>query len=331
MSDDDLWFLPGSAEEHDPVHEEARPRPPWLGPVPAREWEKAQAAMALPLARAAMAVGALDAVLGGDPGMTRRLALIEVEAMLWAEGTPVPREDIGRDLMMLGRPGTNPLAMARARWAIRRLEGQADPRDLRSFLGLHQVEQPVETGRVAGQVFDDSAEEFLALLEGNTLHPLTQAAMSIALWQMSGMSPIEDVTESATFAARIATAGLDQLRFVPLGQGGRAVWRRGGPPEVRLAIWLEAVEEGARRARLEAGRLDDWARNAREQTAKMKGDTPARVIAALRNTPLMTTEMVEQQIGASRDTAERTLARLHGMELVREITGTRRYRLWSAP
>ena len=63
----------------------------------------------------------------------------------------------------------------------------------------------------------------------------------------------------------------------------------------------------------------------------MKGDTPARVIAALRAVPLMTTEMVEVDIGASRDTAERVLARLHQMGLIREITGTRRFRLWSAP
>lgn len=55
------------------------------------------------------------------------------------------------------------------------------------------------------------------------------------------------------------------------------------------------------------------------------------MIAALRATPLMTTEMVAQQIGASRDTAERVPARLHGTGLIREVTGTRRFRLWSAP
>lgn len=321
MSDDDLWFLPGPPEDDDP------PGAVQTGPA---DWLRAQAGLAVPLARAAQALGALDATLAGDQGMIRRLAMIEVEAMLWAEGTPLPREDIGRDLMA-GRAGSDRQVMAKARWALRRLEGQADPADLRGFLGLHRAHDPAETGRAAGDSFDAAARDFATLIGEGGLHPLTRAAMALSVWPLAGLSPDEDLTEAACFAARIAAADLDSLPFTPLGQTGRRVWRQSGPVAARLAAWLDALRDGATRARAEAIRLDDWAARARMATARMKGDTPARVIAALRAVPLMTTEMVEQEIGASRDTAERVLARLHQMGLIREITGTRRFRLWSAP
>lgn len=46
--------------------------------------------------------------------------------------------------------------------------------------------------------------------------------------------------------------------------------------------------------------------------------------------PLMTTAMVEEQAGISRDTAERLLRGMQRDGLVREVTGTRRFRLWTA-
>ncbi len=40
--------------------------------------------------------------------------------------------------------------------------------------------------------------------------------------------------------------------------------------------------------------------------------------------------MIEQAAGISRDTAERLLARMQDMGLVREITGASRFRIWAA-
>ncbi|MFV0293787.1 MAG: hypothetical protein ACK5II_11485 [Paracoccus sp. (in: a-proteobacteria)] len=153
----------------------------------------------------------------------------------------------------------------------------------------------------------------------------------MAVWPLSGLSMSEDVIEAATFAARIGAADLGTLPFTPLGQSGRKVWHNAGAIRDRLLAWFVTLHEGAIQTRAEIVRLGDWASRALKSTARMKGDTPARVIVALRETPLITTEMVEQQISVSRDTAERVLARLHGMGLIREVTGTRRYRLWSAP
>ncbi|MFV0292813.1 MAG: hypothetical protein ACK5II_06205 [Paracoccus sp. (in: a-proteobacteria)] len=136
MDEDDLWFVPGPVREDSPYGR----RTDRLSLIDVRGWEQAQASLVVPLARAAQALGALDAVVVADRGMIRRLALVEAKAMLWAEGTPLPREDIGRDLMAARASSiSSPGVMAKARWAIRRLEGQADTADLREFLDLRRI------------------------------------------------------------------------------------------------------------------------------------------------------------------------------------------------
>ena len=51
---------------------------------------------------------------------------------------------------------------------------------------------------------------------------------------------------------------------------------------------------------------------------------------ARRAHPLMSAPMIEENCAISRDTAERLLARMTRMGLLREATGTRRFRLWAA-
>ena len=82
--------------------------------------------------------------------------------------------------------------------------------------------------------------------------------------------------------------------------------------------------------RLTLRRIADWAEDARRRTATIKGDNPARIIAALAAHPLMSTAMVETAAGTSRATAERLLARMYAQGVVREVTGTKRFRLWTA-
>ena len=78
-------------------------------PRPA-DWLAAQSALAVDLASAAVSVGRLEARLSlmddkARVGATRRLALIEIEEMLRAQGTPLSREEIGLDAMA-ARAGT---------------------------------------------------------------------------------------------------------------------------------------------------------------------------------------------------------------------------------
>jgi hypothetical protein len=321
-------IMPGNAS--------ARPAAPLFD---ADGWRAAQAALAVDLAMAAQALGRLDEVMAGmeedaRAGATRRLALIETEAMLWAQGRPLRREEIGRDLME-ARAGADLEAMRIARWGLRRLEGQGDPGDLRGFLGLYRTEigglaEPL-AARPTGEDFDAAEAEFRAMaatLAG--VLPLARAPAMRSLWRLCGISAPEALSESAAWTARDMATGCEALSFVPLGRHGRGVWIDGGPAPDRMRRHLAAVMQGVTEARQELARIGGWRARALQATARIKGDNPARVIAELAAHPLLSAAMLETQTGISRDTAERLLARLRDMGLAREITGGRRFRLWTA-
>lgn len=303
-------------------------------------WRAAQAENSDALAAAAMAVGRLDQLVAALPEDTRRgaitrLAVIEVEAMLWGQGTPLRREEIGRDLMD-ARAGTDLDAMKLARWAIRRLEGQTALTDLRAFLALHRADNSafpaqLTAARPTGRDFDESARDFGAAMEQlASLHPLVRGSPARIVWRMADLSIPEELVEGAVWTARDMARACEAISFIPLGRHGRRVWLDGGTPTERLVRHLEAVRQGATDARLQLTRLFQWAEQAREATRLIKGDNPARVIAALTTRPLLTTAMVEEHARISRDTAERLLRRMQIDHLVREVTGTRRFRLWTA-
>lgn len=315
-------------------------------PRPA-DWLAAQAGLAVDLAGAALAAGRLEARLTAmeeatRAGATRRLALAEIEEMLRAQGTPLSREEIGLDAMA-ARAGTDLAAMAQARWALRRLEGQSDPARLRDFLALHRTDDrigqrdgdratdPAWAARLSGAAFDAAAADFLEAVEGlSRIHPLARAPAVRMLWRLADLSPGGAGIEAAVWAARDMARATPGLAFLPLGRHGRAIWTDGGPPEARLARHLAAVARGAADACRMLDRLACWAQAAREATAAIKGRNPARIIAALAAHPVLHTAQVEDLAGISRDTAERLLSRMRALGLVREITGARRFRLWAA-
>lgn len=306
-------------------------------PRPA-EWVAAQSVLAVDLAGAALAAGRLEARLSlmddkARAGANRRLALIEIEEMLRAQGTPLSREEVGLDAMA-ARAGTDLQAMAQARWALRRLEGQSDPVRLRDFLALHrnpaQADMPWSE-RPVGDAFDDAARDFLdAMEELSGLHPLARAPAARMLWRLADLSPDSAAIEGAVWAARDMACATPGLVFLPLGRHGRAIWADGGPPAQRLSRHLAAVAQGTTDACRLLDRIADWTRAACEATDTIKGQNPARIIAALAAHPVLHTAQVEELAGISRDTAERLLSRMRRMGLVREITGARRFRLWVA-
>ena len=298
-------------------------------------WLAAQANAAADLARAAMAVGRLDeAAAAMGQGAPDRLALLEVEAMLWAAGTPIRREQIGRDLAR-APTGADLHAHRQARWALRRLGGQGALHDLRDFLGLHRTGQPglAETlaPRPMGVAFDNAAASF-----GETMdriadaHPFTRGAFACQVWRLADLSPGNDLVEAATWSARAMAADCGTLHFVGLGAFGRKIWHGAAPVADRLRDHYRAIADAATAARATLRRLADWETGARAASARIKGDTPARVIAALLARPLSTTEDVATAAAVSRDTAERMLARLTALGIAREVTATRRFRLWAA-
>lgn len=301
-------------------------------------WALAQGRLSGPLARAAREVGRLEATLAAltptdAAGACERLALAEVEAMLWAQGMVLPREEIGRE-MLDARAASDPEALRLARWAVRRLAGQGRSGDLAAFLGLHRHRDPVaglDDLRPQGAEFDAAAAEFLAAVAGLApLEPLARGPALLVLWRMTGLSAPGQVVEPAVWSARAMAVGAEVLPFVPMGRHGRRVWSGLGLPEARLAAHLVALAAGAAEARAGVLRLQAWSVRARDATTGIKGCNAARVIAVLVARPLVSAAEVEARAGVSRPTAERMLARLATLGLVREVTGHRRFRLWAA-
>ncbi|MBK4217436.1 hypothetical protein JJJ17_16020 [Paracoccus caeni] len=314
--------------------------PPARSLIDPAQWIQAQRDNAVALADAALTVGRLDQlIIGLTPDMRQgallRLAVIETEAMLWGQGTPLRREEIGRDLMD-ARAATDLDAMKLARWAIRRLEGQTALTDLRAFLALHRTDHTATgaapfASRPMGRDFDDAARDFLSAFDRfSALHPLARAGAVQVAWRMAELSNPEDLIESAVWVGRDMARRCEALSFVPLGRHGRRVWLGGGEAASRLPKYLDAIRQGASEACQQLSRLFTWAEQAKSATRTIKGDNSARVIAALMTRPLLTTAMVEEHAGISRDTAERLLRRMQSEGIVREVTGTRRFRLWTA-
>lgn len=333
-ADEDLWFLPPTDEDEPPLPIPRRAVRSLADPA---EWLAAEARLAADLARAAADLARLDAVVeGSGEGMVTRLALIEAEAMILAEGGRVRREQIGRDMM--GRGGVPGLAadLGRARWALRRLSARPGaPEGLRGFLGLHETEAPAalpESARTrpAGPEFDAAEAEFRAGMDEMAgAHPLTRAAYAFRLWQLAGLSAPGSVAEPAVAAARIAAQENRLLGFAPMA-AARAVWTSGGEADERLSRWLGATGNGAMSALMSVRRVDDWAKATSAVVSGWKGGTPLRMVEALRARPLLDTEDAAVLAGISRDSAERLLARMQSHGMIRELTGQGRFRLWSA-
>lgn len=302
----------------------------------AAPWLSRQSALALPLADAALAVGRLDADLAGldetrRAGFLRRLALAEVEALLWVLGRPLARDEIGRDLMD-ARATSDLEAMRFARWAIRRLEGQGGE-SLRDFLGLHsQPPTGAAMPRLTGDSFDDAALVFgEAMGHAQGLHPLARAPFALLAWRMTELSPPEEATaEALVWIARDMARGCEALTFLPIAAETRRTRSDAGPVEGRMEAHLAALTAGARAARLLLRRVGEWQDRALRATQPVKGNSPARVIEVLAAHPLVSAPDVEKATGLSRITAERMLNRLEDLQQIREITGTRRFRLWTA-
>lgn len=304
-------------------------------PVP---WRVAQAGQIDALIAAAFALGQLDADLAALPpdaraGAHRRLALRETGALLSVLGHPMPLAGLAGDSVPTG---DDPALWRVARWALRRLEGQGHVSDLRGFLGLHRVEAAREEGgartlstRPTGSAFDAAAREFAADLQASALHPLARAPYAALLWRLADLSPDGAGVEPAIWCARDLATGT-ALPFAPLGRAHLRLLVPVGPPETRLATHLAALRAGAEEARAHLAQVQVWQRAGEVAVQAIKGPNPARILAVLAAHPLLRTAEVAAGAGISRPTAERLLARLHGLGLIREATGAKRFRLWAA-
>lgn len=324
--EDDLWFLPGPPEDE----------PDFLPPLPRaeahegdliHEWEAAQAGQAARLAHVAARLGALDERLRRGPeGWRHRLALGEAAELSWQTGERLAADRLALWLALrMGSSEAEDLQFQKLGWAVRRLTGGPGPGSgLAAFLGRHETRQGDEAPlgeRIAG------LEEMLR--RARALHPVTRACLVFHLWPMAGIGPEGERLEAAVTAARLAMEdGLGGAAFAPLAAGGGAGLRASGEPARRLRHWLDGIEGATHAALRMLDDLERWHRGAEAATADLSGRTPAKLLAALIEWPLLSAPMAERITGASRAAVQRNLTLFEARGLIREVTGQGRFRMW---
>ncbi|MFT4151329.1 MAG: helix-turn-helix domain-containing protein [Paracoccaceae bacterium] len=328
--EDDLWFLPGPAEE------EADPSAPFAHqPSEAAlvaDWAAAEAGLAAMLARVAGRLGALDDRLSRGPaGWRHRLALIEVAELGWLVGDRVTSDRLALWVALrLSGVQDDSVALARMGWAMRRLtQGPMPEAGLMEFLGRHDHGHDRPEG---SEPLADRVESWLAVMRAaRGLHPLTRACLGFHLWPMAALGPEGDRLEAAVTAARIAAEDCrGGAFFVPLASGGSAGLRDGGLPPARLARWLDGIEVAVFSSMRHLDRLESWVIHAGEVTAGLSGRTPRHLIDALVAWPMVSAPMAERLTGSSRAAVQRNLLWFQDHGLIREITGQGRFRFWRA-
>jgi hypothetical protein len=328
-TEDDLWFLPGPAEDDlDTIPNGLRDTQKDGGIL--TDWVLAQAGLATALAKAACNLGALDDRLRRGPeGWRHRLALIEAAELSWLAGDRIGADRVAQWIALrLAGVQEDAAALARAGWAVRRLTGGPGPKQgLAEFLGRHDPEaQTAPDDR-----FADRAANWHDMIEaGPALHPISLACMSYHCWNIAGLGQTHDRIEASVTAARLAAVDLKGAIFAPLAMGGATGLRAGGNPTERLARWLGGLDAAILTAMRHLDRIGAWTERAEREMAVLSGRTPAALLRVLSDWPLISAPMAETLTGASRAAVQRNLAWMEERKLICEVTGQGRFRMWRA-
>ncbi len=326
--DDAAWFLPPLDAAPDPAT--------WPGRTGDRQalfdaavWRAAQMDLCVELADLSFRLGTLDERLRTGPASwVQRLALMEVAELGWWTGDRIAAERLvlWTGLHLSGVQDDAP-ALTRAGWAVRRLAGGPGPGDsaptLAAFLGRRAA---------TAAAYPDGAEDAADALAGMTgLHDLTRAAALFHLWRSLGDGGAGRDIEAVVLAARIGAAGCrGGAVFLPLAFAGGSGLRATGSAGDRLAAWISGADQSILAMLLHLDRLQGWARRAQEQTSDLTGRTPAMLIRLLAEYPAVTAPMAKAHCPASRASIVRNLNLMQDREVIREITGQGRYRVWTA-
>ncbi|MBE2278255.1 MAG: hypothetical protein IAE87_18395 [Rhodobacteraceae bacterium] len=330
----DLWFLPGP----DPAEDESRPALPGMLPTPAAprrglvelaEWRAAEGMLVQDLAALAQDHGRLEERTAGlGPGVVQRLAQAEASGLSWWTGDRVQPDRLAQWLAFrIGAAGEDGGALIRAAWAARRLAvpAPAAPRGTAAIAG--------HLGADAGGLALLAEEAAAALPAPGELGPVALGCAAFHLWRALDDRPDQlRGIEAAVLGSRLAAGpGPGRaLPFLPLSLTGFAALTVSGSVERRLAGWVSGAHQSVLSALMTLDRLRQWQARATAETADLSGRTPALLIACLARHPLVAAPLAESETGASRAAVQRNLDRLHHRDLIREITGQGRFRLWAA-
>ena len=329
--EEDLWFLPGPDAD---IEEEALPH--LFTDRPTRDaatWRDAECTNAVALAQAAQAYGALHDRLRQSPNALNRIALTQVADFSWHLGDRLTEDRIALYLAArISQARDQMPAFERANWAYRRLTDRQSviPGQLAAFLGRTPVDAPAEhlpVDRPQGTEFAALEAEFWASLSDMShSHPITRAGFAWQLWNRLDLSGETNRIEGAVVAARIGAGNPGTgLWFLPLTPA-----LRGDTPADRLVAFYAGTETFCLRALMQLDRVEAWRNKASAATAHLSGRTPARLIRALTDWPMLSAEALDTLTGVSRTAVQRNIDKLEKLGLVREVTGQGRFRMWQA-
>lgn len=329
-SEDDLWFLPPEDDEPQDAFLPPGPRADTRTLFDPRDWRAAQDGLSAELADLALTFGALDERLRAGPeGWTHRLALMDVSDLGWWTGDRISVDRLALWTgLRIGATGDDVQALFRAGWAVRRLTGGAAPSvggweaGLTAF--LDRMAQGIE------EVPETVADLAEVMRNAEGLHPVTQAAIAFHAWRALSQGIGQD-TEAAIVAARhAASMGRGGALFMPLALSGPGALRGTGEPDEKLAAWVQGAGQAVLAALLHLDRVSAWEIRAREAVEDLSGRTPPRLIDVLTAWPMVSAPLAEDLTGASRAAVQRNIDRFTRRNLIREVTGQGRYRVWTA-
>ena len=192
---------------------------------------------------------------------------------------------------------------------------------------------------------------------GDFLHPVTQAAVLFHGWCAlgpGGAVQIEAGVMAACYGAQMSgQIGIklgsnmpNRAAFLPLARGGASRLRSAMPGPAgsqgatsavnRLSAWIEGAAQATLWALRLLDRMQAWQVRADGAVAKLSGRTPKALCEVFAAWPMVTAPLAQAQIGAQTDTGpsraavQRNLDMLQSRDLIREITGQGRYRVWTA-
>lgn len=136
--------------------------------------------------------------------------------------------------------------------------------------------------------------------------------------------------EAAATASRIAASEGKGVIFAPLAMGGAGRLRASGLPAGRLARWLDGMRTACLTAMRHLDGIEAWSARAETAMSSLSGKTPPALRAVLTEWPLVSGPMAEITTKASRAAVQRNLVWMEDRDLIREVTGQRRFRMWRA-
>jgi hypothetical protein len=325
------WFLPPEdAEDPGGAEKPPLPRGETASLVDAAGWRAAEAALAADLAELAFDTGRLaERLVMAGPGAVQRLALEEAASLSWWTGDRVTGDRLALWLgYRIGAAGEGGEGLIRTAWAARRLmapAGQGTGRG-RGLAALLEATLGEEGRTDPGMIEDVSVE--MAALEGASA--VTRGCALMQLWRSLDERPDHlRGLEAAVIGMRLA-AEQGALPFLPLSLTGFSALTASGGPEARLSGWIAGAHRAVLAALMRLERLAAWQARALAEIADLSGRTPARLIAALAEQPMLAAPQAEAETGASRAAVQRNLDVLVARGLIREITGQGRFRVWAA-